>query len=173
MPQPSPQAPIHEDNLKEDREVWYLTLPSDEAEIAAEWLAINDPKALSEDRMSDMLHLQRLSPRSSVVLLLRKPLNARARLTPTQGYELSTATGERLTVRRNPADLIGEMQAYGPLMVDKYWEQGLTRFSSQLRRAAFLEELGKLAGGGATIGFADVASKRNGELPDLLQLRHC
>lgn len=170
MPQPSPQAPIHPENLRDDRERWYMTLPDDEAEIAMAWLEKHDPAAIEDQRVTDVLHLQQLRPSSEVVLLLRKP-KPRGKLTPTQGFEVAQMTGERVTVRKDPAELIHEMQAYGPLACEPYWIKGLTRFSSQLNRSKFLEELGKLASGGATLAFADVASKKNGDLPELLQLR--
>jgi hypothetical protein len=148
-----------------------MTLPDDEAEIAMEWLAKNDPNAVAEQRVTDVLHLQQLRPSSEVVLLLRKPKGPRAKITPTQGWEVAQLTGERITVRKDPASLVDEMQAYGPLSCEAYWVKGITRFASQLNRVKFLEDLGKLAAGGATIGFADVASKKNGDLPELLQLR--
>jgi hypothetical protein len=170
MPQPSPQAPIHPENLRDDRERWYMTLPDDEAEIAMAWLEKHDPQAIEEQRVTDVLHLQQLRPTSEVVLLLRKP-KTRGKLTPTQGYEVAQMTGERVTVRKDPAELIGEMQAYGPLPCEPYWVKGLTRFSSQLNRQKFLEELGALAAPVAAPRFADVASKKNGDMPELLQLR--
>lgn len=172
MPQPSPQAPIHEDNLREDREVWYLTLPDDEAEIAQHYLQKHDPEALTDERLSDLLHLQRLTSRSAVVVLLRKA-PPRGKLTPTQGYVEAPATGERITVRADLEKLAEtEMKAYGPLDIANYWERGLTRFSAQIDRKRFLEDLGKLASP-AQVAFADVASKKNGDLPDLLQIRFC
>lgn len=170
MPQPSPQPPIHPENMREDRERWYMTLPDDEAEIAMAWLAKHDEPAIEDQRVTDIIHLQQLRPSSEVVLLLRKP-KPRGKVTPTQGYEISPATGERITIRKDPAELVGEMQAYGPLSCEPYWVKGLTRFSSQLNRQKFLEDLGKLAAPVAALGFADVASKKGGDLPELLQLR--
>lgn len=170
MPQPSPQAPIHPENLRDDRERWYMTLPDDEAEIALAWLEKNDAAAIEDQRVTDVIHLQQLRPSSEVVLLLRKP-KPRGKITPTQGYEVAQLTGERVTVRKDPTELIHEMQAYGPLPCEPHWVKGLTRFSSQLNRQSFLEALGALAAPVAALRFADAASKKNGDFPELLQLR--
>jgi len=169
MPQPSPAAPIHPDNLRADREVWYLTLQHDEAEIAFAWLAKHDPEAVGSDRVTDTIHLMQLRPNSSVVLLLRKPKGPRAKISPTQPIEVSKATGDYITIPVEPDSLIGEMEAYGPVNCEDYWIKGATRYSSSIDRPRFLAKLGELAAGVAHFGFADV-SRKDG-LPDLLQIR--
>jgi hypothetical protein len=169
MPTPTKSDPIHADNLAEDLEVFYLSPPFEETEAAAAWLDTHDPKALAQDNLIPMLHLQRVSRRTAVVLLLRKPVG-RKKITAAQGYLEASNTGERVTVHTPVEELAKEVQAYGPINCADYWEQGATRFSAHLNRAAFVAAIAKLATP-YVIGFEDVASKKNGDLPDQLVLR--
>lgn len=169
MPAPTKQDPIHADNLAEDLEVFYLAPAFEETEAAASWLEKNDPKALERDNLIPMLHLQRVSRRTAVVLLLRKPVG-RKKITAAQGYVEAQNTGERVTVHADVEELAKEVKAYGPINCADFWEQGVTRFSAHLNRAAFVAEIARLASP-YCIGFEDVASKKNGDLPDQLVIR--
>ncbi len=166
MPEPQKNTPRADERI----ETWYLAPAFEEAEIAAEWLKKHNPAALDEERLVTELNLHQLSRFSEVVLLVRKP---KPRQNVRQAQPVKEAPdGQRYTVHVEPEEMIDEVQACGPVKCADYWEHGANRFSSKLRRAPFMEAIGKIATPWRT-AFSDAASRKNGETPDWLTLRNC
>lgn len=151
-------------------ECWYL-VPEIEPEptIALVWQCSPLGMHVPEDNIVTELPLDRLHKNSAVYILCRKGVRGKygGAIRPHMPIT-DTIDGGHIHKTVEPSELMGDLKAYGPVVVSKYWEQGSNKFNSRLNRAPFLEALGLIAGQWG-LHWKDV-SRKDG-LPTQLYLR--
>lgn len=151
----------------------FLSPVHEEIEAAAVLLRKLLPK-FEEEVLNDML-VERLNTeslnKSSVVYVMVRKSFGRKRMTEAQTYR-EDRDGARITVHTPPEDLAKEVHILGPIRARDHWTNGEREWNSELNRASFINEVGRLAAPWAVIQ-PDAPGKKAGELPRYIQLQSC
>lgn len=165
-------AAARETPRPEELEVWYLVPEFDEEQIAHCWLRKHDPTALTQERVTTALEIKRLNRGMIVHALVRRPdVSKRKGLRPTQPVSISPIDGALTTLHTEPEEHIDEVDPGQGVRVDEFWEMGVSRFVSNLRKAEFFSTLAQQASPWK-LSYADGASHKSNDA-NWLVLRNC
>lgn len=151
----------------------FLSPVHEEIEAAAVLLRKLYPEYAEEvlnEMLCDRLNCESLNKSTSVYVMVRKSFG-RKRMTEAQTFR-EDRDGARITVHTEPETLAKEVHVLGPIKVRDHWTNGDREWSSELNRASFLNEVGRLAAPWAVIQ-PDAPGKKGGELPKFIQLQSC
>lgn len=151
----------------------FLAPPHEEIEAAAVLLRKKYPKLEEElinECLTERLNVEGFNKGTVVYVIVRKSYG-RKRLTDAQGFR-EAPDGMRITVHAGSEALAKEMNILGPICAKDHWVESERGWSSELNRASFLSELGKLAAPWA-ISLPDAPGKKNGETPKYVSLSSC
>ena len=151
----------------------FFAPPHEEIEAAAHLIRKQFPELAEEllnECLTDRLNLDGFNKGTVVYVVCRKSFGRR-RLTDAQGYR-EAPDGMRITTHTPMEELAAEMKIYGPVLAKDHWAENDRGWSSELNRATFLSEIGKLAAPWAVLQ-PDAPSKKNGELPKYCVLSTC
>lgn len=163
-PTPTPSARAQQPQAARERvERIYWSPDGKEGDVAAAWLAKNDPAALDEERWTTAINLEHMDKTTEVVVLIRKPVNRRAGVRQLEPIGVNQF-GESYTQHTEPEEYIDEIKPSAPVKVADFWVPGASRFASKIERGPFLEALGRLVSPWQLYS-PDAASRKNGELP--------
>lgn len=163
----------NEKKIEINYNVRFLAPPHEEIEAAAHLLRKMFPdlqEELLNECLTDRLNTDGFNKGTVVYLVVRKSYG-RKRLTDAQAYR-EAPDGMRITTHTPPEELAAEMKVYGPVLAKEHWLENDRGWSSELNRASFIEELGKLAAPWA-ITQPDAPGKRGNEHPRFVVLSSC
>jgi len=151
----------------------FLAPPHEEIDAAAHLLRQKFPDLAEEllnECLTDRLNTDGFNKGTVVYVVVRKSYG-RKRMKDAQTYR-EAPDGARITVHTPVEELAGDMKVYGPICAKDHWTESERGWHSELDRASFLEELGKLAAPWSILQ-PDAAGKRGMEHPRYVTLSLC